>query len=117
MTITYANGTMVEAITLVCTDGFMRVAVRGGRDAVEFVAASDGKWLSESGEVVRIGDAAPQPARIESLDEFICPRDVMRRLLGSLCDGAGVPPDDSWPAVDAAVYAPVEPPPGAELRS
>ena len=84
MTITYANGTIVEGIALVCTDGLMRVALRGCRDSVEFVEGADGIWLSESGEPVRIGDRAPQPAKSVEWDELICPQDVMASLLGTL---------------------------------
>lgn len=84
MTITYANGTTVEGIALVRTDGLMRVALKGCRDSVEFVAASDGTWISESGERVRLGDHTPKPVKTHSLDEFLCPQDVMARLLGAL---------------------------------
>ena len=84
MTITYANGTTVEGIELVRTDGLMRVAVRGCRDSVEFISRTDGTWLSESGEPVLIGDRVPQWVRPASLDEFICPQDVMDRLLGAV---------------------------------
>ena len=75
---------MVEGIALVCTDGLMRVALRGCRDSVEFVEGADGIWLSESGEPVRIGDRAPQPVKTDAWEEFICPQDVMASLLGSL---------------------------------
>jgi len=83
MTITYANGAMVEAIVLMRTDELMRVALRGYRDAVEFVAGPDGTWLSESGEPVRIGDRLPQLVQMAAIDDFICPQDVMDRLLGA----------------------------------
>ena len=82
MTITYANGTMVEGIALVCTDDCMRVALRGCRDSVEFVAGPDGSWLSESGEAVQIGDEAPRPLKADALDDFICPQEVLDRVLG-----------------------------------
>jgi len=62
----------------------MRVAVRGCRDSVEFIAGSDGTWLSESGEPVRIGNREPQLTRSASLDEFICPQDELARLLGTV---------------------------------
>jgi hypothetical protein len=90
MTITYANGTIVEGIALVCTDGFMRVALRGCRDSVEFVAGPDGSWISESGEPVRIGDQVPQLVKTNALDEFICPQDVMERLLSALQSDPGL---------------------------
>lgn len=80
---------MVEGIALVCTDGFMRVALRGCRDSVEFVAGPDGTWLSESGEPVRIGDKVPQLVRTNALDEFICPPDVMERVMSALQSDPG----------------------------
>lgn len=81
MTITFANGTMVEGIALVRTDGLMRVALRGCHDAVEFVSSSDGTWLSESGQPVLIGDRATQKTKAHSLDELLCPHEVMTQLL------------------------------------
>ena len=84
MTITYANGTMVEGIALVCTDGFMRVALRGCRDAVEFVAGTDGTWLSESSEPVQIGQDVPRSVKADALDEFICSQEVLDRVLGRM---------------------------------
>jgi hypothetical protein len=75
---------MVEGIVLVCTDGLMRVALRGNRDAVEFVASSNGNWISESGEPVLIGHPASKFSQTGSTDEFICPQDVMNRLLDEL---------------------------------
>ena len=68
----------------------MRVALRGCRDAVELTAASDGTWLSESGEPVEIGPNVPHVSSSESLEEFICPPDVMARLLEVLQSGAGL---------------------------
>ena len=84
MTITFANGTMVEGITLVRTDGLMRVALRGSHDAVEFVSGSNGTWISESGEPVLIGDRASRKSKSHSLDELLCPHDVMAQLLGEV---------------------------------
>ena len=84
MTITFANGTMVEGITLVRTDGLMRVALRGSHDAVEFVSSSNGTWLSESGEPVLIGEHPSRKSKAHSLDELLCPHDVMAQLLGEV---------------------------------
>ena len=81
---------MVEGIALVCTDGLMRVALRGSRDSAEFVAGPEGTWLSESGEPVQIGDQAPQLVKTNTLDEFICPQDVMERLMTALQADAGM---------------------------
>jgi hypothetical protein len=84
MTITFANGTSVEGVTLVRTDGLMRVALRGSHDAVEFVSGSDGSWLAESGEPVLIGERPSHKSRTHSLDELLCPHDVMTQLLGAV---------------------------------
>ena len=84
MTITYANGTRVQGIALVRTDGLMRVALRGCRDSVEFIAGANGTWLSESGEPVRIGEHSARQIKAHTLDEFICPQDVLSRLVGAL---------------------------------
>lgn len=81
---------MVEGIALVCTDGLMRVALRGCRDSVEFVAGPEGTWLSESGEPVQIGDQVPQLVKMNGLDDFICPQDVLERLLSSVQANAGL---------------------------
>jgi hypothetical protein len=83
MTITYANGTMVEGIALVCTDGLMRVALRGCRDSVEFIARQDGTWIDESGEPVHIGHEAPRAIKTDSLEDFICPQEVLDQVLGT----------------------------------
>ena len=79
MTITYANGTMVEGIALVRTGGLMRVALRGCRDSVEFIAGPNGTWLSESGEPVQIGQRAPRQVKTHTLDDFICSRHLLSR--------------------------------------
>lgn len=84
MTITYANGTIVEGIVLVRSEEGIRIALRGCRDSVEFVARPDGTWLSESGEIVRIGSQSPDAASGESLEDFLCPQDLVARLVGTL---------------------------------
>jgi len=84
MTITYANGMQVEGIVLARTEDSMRVAVRGWRDSVEFVPGPGDTWESETGEVVHIGAHPRVPATIEGLDEFICPEELARHLVGSL---------------------------------
>ena len=48
------NGASMEGITLWQAGGMMRVAVRGRDDAVEFVRALNGTWVSEDCEPVRI---------------------------------------------------------------
>ena len=92
MTIRYANGKIVEGLALVCTRESMRLALRGCRDAVEFTAAPDGTWLSESGEPVEISPHLPHALNSDCLEEFICPPDVMARLLDGLQTGAGLDP-------------------------
>lgn len=84
MTITYANGTKVEGIVLARSEEGMRIALRGCRDSVEFVARPDGTWLSETGEIVRIGSQSADASPGESLEDFLCPQDLVARLVGTL---------------------------------
>ena len=83
MTITYANGLKVEGIVLARTEDGMRIALRGCRDSVEFVPGPGGTWISESGEVVHIGNPV-HGASADSLDDFLCPQDLVARLVGTL---------------------------------
>jgi len=82
MTITYANGMQVEGVVLARTEDTMRVAVRGYRDSVEFVAGPQNTWQSDTGEVVRIGAHPRVAVTTESLDEFICPQELAQHLVG-----------------------------------
>lgn len=82
MTITYANGIRVEGIVLARTEQWIRVAIRGCRDSAEFVAGPSGSWISESGDAVRLGDPLPQAEAPDSLDDFLCPQDLIARLVG-----------------------------------
>jgi len=91
MTITYPNGMKIEGIVLARTDEWIRVALRGCRDSVEFVAGPEGGWLSEAGEVVRFGEPAPQPRVVDSLDEFLCPQEVVSSLVSGLNVVVGYP--------------------------
>ncbi|MBZ5578480.1 MAG: hypothetical protein LAP40_18100 [Acidobacteriia bacterium] len=84
MTITYANGTKVEAIVLSRSEEGMRIALRGCRDSVEFVAGPGGTWVSESGEIVRMGNNPLYRTAADALDEFLCPQDLVERLVGTL---------------------------------
>lgn len=82
MTFTYSNGTKVEGIILARTDAWMRVAVRGCRDSVGFMAGPDGTWVAESGETVLLG-SQPVSEVTGGLDEFICPQHLAERLVSS----------------------------------
>jgi hypothetical protein len=84
MTITYANGMQVEGIVLARAEEWMRVAVRGYRDSVEFVAGPHDTWQSDTGEVVRIGAHPRVPATAEAIEEFICPQELAQHLVGTL---------------------------------
>ena len=81
MTITYPNGMKIEGIVLARTEEWIRVALRGCRDSVEFLAGPDGSWYAESGEPVRFGEPAPQTTTSECLDEFLCPQELISRLV------------------------------------
>jgi hypothetical protein len=84
MTITYANGTTLEGIVLMRAEGFIRVALRGCRDSVEFVPGPNGTWISEYGEPVQMGDEPVHTGATQAIEEFICSQDEISRLVGSL---------------------------------
>jgi hypothetical protein len=83
MMITFANGTKVQAVVLARTDQSMRLALRGYRDCVEFTAGPDRTWISESGEIARIGGDHSRTAATETLDEFLCPQDLVAQLMSA----------------------------------
>ena len=84
MTITYANGTTHEGIVLMRAEGFIRVAVRGCRDSVEFAPGPNETWISELGEPVQIADQPAHNTATETIEDFICPQDTISRLVGIL---------------------------------
>ena len=90
MTITWQNGTWVKGALLSESEGTLRVAVHGADDALEFVRAANGAWVSEDCEPVEIEfDLEVAPAQlpaVDSLDDYICPPELAARLISLLSD-------------------------------
>jgi len=100
MTITYANGTTLEAILVTRHEHTIRVAVRGGDDLLEFKDIK-GIWVSEDCEPVRIEFEWQRCGRRAEVAEadFICSQELAARLIHMLLNGeeeeckAVAPPD------------------------
>ena len=85
MTITYANGTVLEAIVLAHEEEALRVAVAGEGDVRTF-RRIHGVWISEECEPVGVEfpwqRRAASPALSE--DDCICPKELAARLIRTL---------------------------------
>jgi hypothetical protein len=90
MTITYSNGTVLEAIVLVHEEEALRVAVTGEGDVRTF-RRIHGAWISEECEPVAVEfawqrqGAANVPAEVDC----ICPKKLASRLIAMLLAGSG----------------------------
>jgi len=95
MTITYPNGTVVEAIVLSHQEHEVR-AVAPGRDDVLIFTRVQGTWISEEWEPVTFQFEWQRPAAPPSASEedFICPRDLADRLISKLYVGDEPDPAD-----------------------
>jgi hypothetical protein len=89
MTITYADGTVVEALLLSFKEPELRLAV-AGYDDVRVFKCIDGVWRTEDGQRVQVKYAwqndRPAPAREES--HFVCSAEVGRLLINNLMNGS-----------------------------
>ena len=89
MTITYSNGTVLQATLLFHDDYAIRAIVEGRDDALYFTRTS-GAWMSEELEPVTLEfewqrrSAAP----VYSEDDCICPEDLASKLVAMLLEGA-----------------------------
>jgi hypothetical protein len=94
VTITYFNGTVLEAIVLSHDDGQIRVLAAGCDDVLAFTRIR-GAWISEDIEPVTIEFkwqrrvARPVP----SVEDCVCSKDLAARLIQTLC--AGCEPEDA----------------------
>ena len=90
MTITYAEGTAVEAILLSHEENEIRAVVAGCDDVLAFHCI-DGMWFSEESEPVVIEFAWQQrrasPATSTSEEDCICPKELAARLIWMLFSG------------------------------
>jgi hypothetical protein len=89
VTITYANGSTVDALILSSQEGVVRAAV-AGHDDVRIFKKVDGVWRAQDGQPVQLiyawqkGNAAA-PAQ-ES--HFICSKELGRQLISRLMNGS-----------------------------
>ena len=90
MTITYSNGTVLEAIVLVHEEEALRVAVTGEGDVRTF-RRIHGAWISEECEPVAVEFAWQRHGAVNVLDEVdcICPKELASRLISMLLAGEG----------------------------
>src|ERR1035437_10709497 len=90
MTITYANGTVLEAIVLAHEEEALRVAVAGEGDVSTFLRIH-GIWISEECEPVAVEFAWQRHGAVDVLDEVdcICPKKLASGLISMLLAGEG----------------------------
>ena len=90
MTITYSDGTILEAIVFAHEEESLRVAVAGEGD-VRILRRIDGVWRSEDNQPVTVQFAweRPTPAAIPEETDCICPQDLAARLIAMLNEGTG----------------------------
>ena len=93
MTITYSNGTVLEAIVLAHEEEGLRVAVAGDGDVRTF-RRIHGVWISEECEPVTVEFAWERHGTANVPDEAdcICPKKLASRLISMLL--AGTDKDD-----------------------
>ena len=90
MTITYSDGTILEAIVFAHEEESLRVAVAGEGD-VRILRRIDGVWTSEDSQPVTVQFAweRPSPAAVPDETDCICPQDLAARLIAMLNEGTG----------------------------
>ena len=88
MTITYPNGKVLQAIVLSHDENEIRASAPGCDDVLAFTCV-EGIWISEDGQPVTIAftwQRRPTPPSFSDPD-FICPKQLAARLIGSLLWG------------------------------
>lgn len=89
MTITYPNGTAVEALLMARTNDTLRAAVSGDDDARTFTRVN-GTWISENGERVTIEFAwqRGKTRDVPTQSECVCSRKLASQLIPMLLAGS-----------------------------
>jgi len=89
MTITYADGTAVEALLLSSEEPVLKLAV-AGEDDVRVFTCIDGTWRAENGQQVQLRYAWQnnRPATVPEESHFICSAELARQLIGNLMNGS-----------------------------
>ena len=85
MTITYPNGTAVQALLMARGNDYIRAAVPGDRDVRVFHLVN-GSWFSESGAAVKVEFAwqGRSTADVPSESDCVCPKEVASHLISLL---------------------------------
>jgi hypothetical protein len=98
VTITYADGTAVEALLLSSEKHVMRLAVAGDDDVRVFTYI-DGVWRAEGGQQVQFKYSWQNDRRAPVPEEshFVCSEEVARKLIGNLMNGSEMQADDASP--------------------
>ena len=88
MTITYSNGTVLDAILLTHDEHEIRAAIASVGDTLTLTCVN-GTWISEDLEPVSVGFAwqriATPPTPVE--DEYLCSKGLAARLIHALFHG------------------------------
>jgi hypothetical protein len=89
MTITYANGSTVDALILSSEADVVQAAI-AGHDDVRTFRQLDGVWRAEDGQPVQFMFAWQKETRAPVPDEshFICSKELGRQLISSLMNGS-----------------------------
>ena len=84
MTVTYANGSTVDALLLSSMGDVVRVAIAGQDDVRTFKQVA-GIWRAEDGQPVQLTYAWQKDTRAPVLEEshFICSKELGRQLISS----------------------------------
>jgi hypothetical protein len=98
MTITYADGTVVEALLLSFKEPVLRLAVAGDHDVRVFTQV-DTAWRAEDGQKVQVNPSWLADRRVPVPEEshFICSEGVARQLIGNLMSGSETQDDGANP--------------------
>jgi hypothetical protein len=90
MTITYSDGTILEAIVFAHEEESLRVVVAGEGD-VRILRRVDGNWLSEDNQpvTVRFAWESQNPAVVPTEADCICPPELATRLIAMLNENTG----------------------------
>ncbi len=98
MTITYADGTVVEALLLSFREHILRLAVAGDDDVRVFTQV-DTAWRAEDGQNVQVKPSwlADRPVPVPEESHFICSEGVARQVIGNLMSGSETQDDGASP--------------------
>jgi|ERR1017187_6681189 hypothetical protein len=90
MTITYADGAVVEALVVSIKGSKLRLAVAGYDDDVRVFTRTGGIWRAKCGKEVhlRYSGQTSRPALSPGESHFICSGPVARQLIGNLVNGS-----------------------------